>query len=86
MTRERQAAAAEHLRRFEVEAGPVLEQLAAVRSAQTYCREAELVKRAAPWRVGAPIAPEGPSALDVRERDLIRRLADLRASFGIVVH
>jgi hypothetical protein len=71
-------------RRFELEAAPLLEQLAEVRSLREYCRQA--ARRHAPWRSASPVDAEHTPALDALERDTLRRLASLRARFGLVVH
>lgn len=78
----------EIVERFEIAAAPLLAKLAEVRSAQRYCRESELAKRVAPWRLGSSLAPvvDTAPALDALERDVLRRLVDLRTLFGIVVH
>jgi hypothetical protein len=76
----------EHLRRFEVAAAPLYEELATIRWAQEYCRRADEVKSAAPWRSRTVQLPTDTTALDARERDVLRRLAHLRTACGLVVH
>jgi hypothetical protein len=77
-------------RQYEIEAAPILEQLAEVRWAQTYCRHADAVKRVAPWHTLVGVRPgsseNGTPALNAYARRLLGRLAELRARFGILVH
>jgi hypothetical protein len=75
-------------RQYEIEAAPILEQLADVRAAQTYCRQK--AERVVPWHAVVGVRPgpseQGTPTLDAYERRLLGRLAELRTRFRIAVH